>query len=165
MLIPGDNMNKQNWKTYAFWIALAEGVGAVSGWLTREGTKYFNEYVAQPPLSPPGIVFPIIWGILYLLMGISAARVSLTPPSSERSRGLNLFVLQLTANFLWSPVFFNMKEYGLAFGWLVILWILVFQMIRSFRKTDALAAKLQIPYLLWLTFAAYLNFGVWYLNP
>lgn len=162
--VSGDYMKKENWKTYGFWILLSEAVGTLSGWLTREGTRYFSDAVAQPPLSPPPILFPIVWGILYFLMGISAAKVSLSPASSERSRGLNLFVLQLAVNFLWSPIFFNMRAYALALLWLLLLWILVLLMILSFQKTDALAARLQIPYLLWLTFAAYLNLGVWYLN-
>lgn len=157
-------MKTNNWKTYAFWIVLAEAVGALSGWLTREGTRVFSETAVQPPLSPPMILFPIVWGILYLLMGIGAARVSLTPPSQSRSRGLNLFVLQLVVNFFWSLIFFNAQAYGFAFFWLLLLWVLVLIMILSFRKTDPAAAKLQIPYLLWLTFAAYLNAGVWYLN-
>lgn len=157
-------MNKTNWKTYAFWIILSEAVGGLSGWVTRNGMQYFNNNVAQPPLSPPPVVFPIAWGLLYLLMGISAARVSLTSDSPQRSRGLNLFVLQLAVNFLWSPVFFNLRAYALALFWLILLWILVLTMILFFKKSDTLAAKLQIPYLLWLTFAAYLNFGVWFLN-
>lgn len=157
-------MKTSKWKIYAFWILLSEGVGALSGWLTGEGTRLFSETAAQPPLSPPMWVFPVVWGLLYLLMGISAARVSLTPPSDERSRGLNLFVLQLVVNFFWSLIFFNAQAYGFALLWLILLWILVFLMIRSFFRTDPAAAKLQLPYLLWLTFAAYLNAGVWYLN-
>lgn len=157
-------MIKNKGTTYFLWILLTEGVGALSGWLTREGTVVFSETVAQPPLSPPAIVFPIVWGILYLLMGISAGRIALSPPSEERSRGLNLFVLQLLVNFLWSPIFFNAQAYGFALVWLILLWVLVLMMILSFRKTDPAAAMLQIPYLLWLTFAAYLNAGVWYLN-
>ena len=164
ILLPGDDMNKTNRKIYGFWILLAEAVGGISGWLTREGTQYYNSSVTQPPLSPPALVFPIVWGILYLLMGISAARVNLAPASTDRSRGLNLFVLQLAVNFLWSPIFFNLRAYGFAFLWLLLLLVLVLLMILSFRKTDPKAAKLQIPYLIWLTFAAYLNLGVWYLN-
>ena len=143
---------------------MTEAAGFLSGWLTRAGTASFSETVTQPPLSPPALLFPIVWGILYLLMGISAARVALSPPSAERSRGLNLFILQLMVNFLWSPIFFNAKAYGFALIWLLLLWVLVLLMILSFRKTDHVAARLQIPYLLWLTFAAYLNAGVWYLN-
>jgi len=158
-------MKKQVWKAYAFWILFTEVVGLLSGWLTRESTQIYTRVIEQPPLSPPAILFPIVWTVLYLLMGISAARVSLQEPSPERSRGLNLFVAQLIVNFFWSPIFFNAKAYGFALLWLILLWVLVFAMIRSFRKTDPLAALLQIPYLLWLTFAAYLNAGVWLLNP
>ena len=157
-------MKKTIWKPYVLWILLAEAVGALSGWLTREGTQLFSETVAKPPLTPPSLVFPIVWGILYALMGIGAARVSLTEPSEDRSRGLNLFVAQLIVNFFWSLIFFNAQAYGFAFFWLLLLWGLVLWMTLTFRKVDPIAAWLQVPYLLWLTFAAYLNFGVWRLN-
>lgn len=157
-------MNKQPWKTYAFWILLSEAVGALSGWLTREGARTFSETVMQPPLSPPAVLFPIAWGILYALMGIGAARIRMSPPSDDRNKGINLFIAQLVVNFFWSLIFFNLQAFGLAFLWLVLLWVLVFLMIRTFRKVAPPAAKLQIPYLLWLTFAGYLSFGVWYLN-
>ena len=157
-------MKKTTWKPYVLWILLAEAVGALSGWLTREGTQLFSETVAKPPLTPPSLVFPIVWGILYALMGIGAARVSLTEPSEDRSRGLNLFVAQLIVNFFWSLIFFNAQAYGFAFFWLLLLWGLVLWMTLTFRKVDPIAAWLQVPYLLWLTFAAYLNFGVWRLN-
>lgn len=147
-----------------FWILLSEAVGALSGWLTREGTRLFSESVIQPPLSPPALLFPIVWGILYALMGISAARVRLSKPSVLKNKGMNLFISQLVVNFFWSLIFFNLQAYALAFFWLILLWILVLLMIRLFAFVDPLAAKLQIPYLLWLTFAAYLSFGVWYLN-
>ncbi len=155
---------KRNWKPYVYWILLTEAVGGLSAFLTKEGTKIFNEAAVQPPLSPPAFVFPIVWGILYALMGFSAARVYRTAPSRSRSLGLNLYVAQLIVNFFWSLIFFNAQAYGFAFLWLILLWVLVFGMILVFRKVDSLAAVLQIPYLLWLTFAAYLNLGVWYLN-
>ena len=155
---------KRNWKTYLFWIALAEGVGALAGWLTRDGNEWYRQYVQQPPWSPPGWVFPVAWGILYALMGIGAARVSLTPPSKERSLGLNIFIVQLIVNFFWSLIFFNLRAYGFALLWLCLLWVLIVWMIAAFRQTDRGAAWLQIPYLLWVTFAAYLNWGVWVLN-
>lgn len=118
----------------------------------------------QPPLSPPAIVFPIVWGILFALMGIGAARIYLSPPSAARSRSLLLFLVQLAFNFCWSLLFFNLQRFGLAFVWLMVLWGLILWMILSFRRTDSLAAWLQVPYFLWVTFAAYLNFGVWLLN-
>ena len=147
-----------------FWILLAEAVGALSGWLTREGTQIYAQTIVKPPLSPPGWVFPVVWAILYALMGIGAAKVYQAPASKTRSMGLNLFITQLVVNFFWSPIFFNLQAFGFALLWLLLLWGLVLWMILAFRKVEPLAAKLQIPYLLWLTFAAYLNFGVWYLN-
>lgn len=155
---------KKNWKVYAFWIALAEGVGALAGWLTRDGIAHYSQTVIQPPLSPPAFLFPIVWTILYALMGIGAARVYLTPASNARSRGLLLFLVQLAFNFLWSIVFFNLRAYGFAFFWLIALWLLILWMTASFYQVDKTAALLQIPYLLWVAFACYLNFGVWMLN-
>lgn len=157
-------MKKHAWKTYLVWILLTEAVGGLSAWLTREGTLDYNQTVVQPPLSPPSIVFPIVWGILYALMGFGAARIYMAPPSVHRNRGINLYVIQLVVNFFWSLLFFNAQAYGFSFAWLLLLWVLILAMIVTFRKVDALAAAAQIPYLLWVTFAAYLNYGVWQLN-
>ena len=157
-------MLKQNWKTFALWIGLAEAVGGLSALLSREGMKAYIETEAQPPLSTPMRLFPVVWGILFLLMGYSAGRIYLAPESRERSRGLNLFVAQLIINFFWSLIFFNAQAFLLAFVWLILLWVLVLLMILTFRKVDPLAAWRQVPYLLWLTFAAYLSAGGWYLN-
>ena len=155
---------KKHWKTYALWIGLTEAVGALSGWLTKDSMKVYMQTIEKPPLSPPGWVFPIVWGTLYALLGFGAGRVWLSEPSPRRSLGLNLYIAQLVINFFWSLIFFNLQAFGFAFIWLLLLWGLVLWMILTFRKVDPLAAKLQIPYLLWLTFAAYLNFGVWQLN-
>ena len=155
---------KAKWKAYLFWILGVEAVGMLSGFLTRKGSELYSQTIAKPPLSPPSIVFPIVWGILFLLMGIGATRIYLSPASAERSMSLRIFLVQLGLNFFWSIIFFNFQRFGLAFGWLLILWGLILWMIFSFRKVDPLAALLQIPYFLWVTFAAYLNFGVWMLN-
>ena len=157
-------MKQNTRRTYVFWILLSEAIGLISGILSRAGTVSFRTTVQQPPLSPPAALFPIVWTILYALMGISAARISLTPPSTIRSRSLNIFVIQLAVNFFWSLIFFNAKAYRFSFLWLLLLWGLVFGMILLFRRIDSVAAALQIPYLLWLTFAAYLSYGVWKLN-
>ena len=141
-------MKNAKWKGYAFWIVLAEAVGALSGWLTRKGVKLYNATVKQPPLSPPSIVFPIVWGILFALMGIGAARVYLAPASKARSRSLLLFLVQLAFTFLWSIIFFNLQAFGFAFLWLIALWVLILLMMLTFRKVDQTAAWLQIPYLL-----------------
>ena len=155
---------KRKWKPYIFFIALAEGVGFLSGWLSREGTAQYSQSMVKPPLSPPGWVFPVVWTILFALMGFGAARVYNSPQSSLRSRGLNLFVLQLLVNFFWSLIFFNAGRYGLAYFWLMLLLILVGAMTVRFYRVAPVAGLAQIPYLLWLVFASYLNFGVWYLN-
>ena len=157
-------MKHHTWKIYAAWILLAEAVGGLSGWLTRDGAKAYSESIIQPPLSPPALVFPIVWGILFALMGIGAARIYLAPPSRERTNSLRIFLLQLAFNFFWSILFFNLQAFGAALVWLLILWGLILWMIVAFRKVDPLAARMQIPYLLWVTFAAYLNYGVWMLN-
>ena len=113
-------MKKATWKTYAFFI-IAEAVGGLSGCLTREGSRIYSETATQPPLSPPSIVFPIVWGILFLLMGFSAARICLAPPSNARMRSLQLFGTQLAFNFFWSIIFFNLQNFGFAFAWLLAL--------------------------------------------
>ena len=157
-------MKKPTWKTYVFSIIFTEAVGGLSGWHTRGGTKLYNATIEQPPLSTPSIVFQIVWSILFALMGISAARIYLAPASNARSRSLLLFFVQLAFNFFWSIIFFNLQAFGFAFLWLIALWVLILLMILSFRKVDKPAAWLQMPYLLWVTFAAYLNLGVWMLN-
>ncbi len=139
-------------------------MGALSGFLTRNGTKFYQEQVIKPPLNPPAAVFPVVWGILYALMGIGAARVWMSPPSKARTNGLRIFGVQLAANFLWSIVFFNLKAYGFAFLWLIGLWFLILIMILQFYRVDKKAAWMQLPYLLWVTFAGYLNYMVWMLN-
>ena len=155
---------KRTWKDYLPWIAAAEAVGALAGLLTREGTRRYAASVLKPPLSPPAIVFPIVWAILYALMGVGAARVYQTPGSAARTRGLRLFWAQLAVNFVWSILFFNLRAFGLSFAWLVLLWVLILLMTLAFGKVDRTAALLQIPYLIWVAFAGYLNLGVRLLN-
>lgn len=157
-------MKKFPWKTYAAWILLAEAVGGLAGWLTREGTKLYTESIVQPPLSPPAIVFPIVWAVLYALMGVSAARIWMAPPSGDRRLGLRLFAGQLAFNFFWSIIFFGLQWFGFALVWLVALWALIAAMVLVFYRVELLAARLQLPYLVWGAFAGYLNAGVWLLN-
>lgn len=157
-------MHKQGWKNIAFWIIVTEAVGAFSGWLSRDGARLYAEQINKPPFSPPGIVFPIAWAILYALMGYGASVIDRSPESEARTKALTIYLVQLGFNFFWSLIFFNGQWYGFAFFWLAALWAMVFVMIRRFRKVDVRAARLQWPYLAWLTFAAYLNLGVWILN-
>ena len=144
-------------------LAIPLAVGGLSALISGSGMAAYSTY-NQPPLSPPGMVFPIVWSILFALMGIGAARIWRAPPSEERTRSLRLFVTQLGFNFFWSIIFFNLQAFGIALLWLAALWVLIAMMIKAFRKVDRLAALLQIPYLVWVSFAAYLNFGVWRLN-
>ena len=156
-------MKRNDWKIYLAFLLLTEGVGALAGWLTRDAVALYQATVRQPPLSPPGWLFPVVWTALYALMAIGAARVWLTPKSPGRTLGLGLFFTQLAFNFLWPLIFFR-GWFGPALLWLVALWALVLWMIAAYERVDPLAAWLQAPYLLWLTFAAYLNFGVWLLS-
>lgn len=149
---------------YLRWIALTETAGILSGILSREGTDVYEQTALKPALAPPGIVFPIVWTILYALMGFGAARIAAAPDSRTLRQGLNLFMIQLIMNFFWSLIFFNAQAYGFALVWLLVMWILILGMIVWFFRVDRTAALLQIPYLLWVTFAGYLNYGVWMLN-
>ena len=149
---------------YLQWILAVEAVGLLAGFLTREGTALYEMNMDKPALTPPGIVFAIVWTILYALMGIGAARIAAAPDSPDRAQALNVFVIQLALNFYWSLIFFNAQAYGFALVWLLLLWVFIILMILAFRRADSKAALLQIPYLLWVTFAAYLNYGVWQLN-
>lgn len=155
---------KNIWKSIVLWVVISETIGAISGWITREGTEIYSQMITKPPLSPPSWVFPVVWIILFALMGVGAGLVAAEPASKARSRGLNLMVAQLVVNFFWSPLFFNAQAFGFSLLWALFLWCFVLWMILEFRKTVQLAAWLQLPYLIWLTFAVYLNAGVWYLN-
>ena len=122
--------------------------------------------IEKPFLTPPGFIFPIAWTILYVLMGISSYLIynSTTANNKEKKIALTLYSVQLIFNFLWTPIFFNFNLYLLSFIWIVILIILVVLMIASFYKISKPAALLQIPYLLWLIFAGYLNYSIYLLN-
>ena len=125
------------------------------------------ERIIRPVLAPKAYVFPIAWTILYILMGISSARVWLQRKEKPELvlDALMAYVIQLILNFFWSILFFNMQNFLFSFIWLVLLWIAIIIMIVRFYRVDPLAAYLQIPYLLWVTFAGYLNFMIYRLNP
>ena len=154
----------KNWKILCFWIALSESVGITAGILTRKDVQIYSSEIIKPLLSPPPILFPIVWTVLYALMGYGAAKIFISPASKERAMALRLFGLQLFFNFGWCFIFFSLQYFGMAFLWLLALIITVVGMIFFFRKIDKVVAYAQIPYLLWLLFATYLNFSVWYLN-
>ena len=145
-------------------IVLPLAVGAIAGLLTRNAMMEFA-VLNKPPLSPPAWLFPVVWTILYILMGISAYLVKTSDATpEEKSSALTLYYYQLIVNFLWPVFFFHFQWYMFSFLWLLLLWVLVIRMIRQFDSISKIAAYLNLPYLLWLTFAAYLNFGIWWLN-
>lgn len=145
----------KKYKPYIVQILIALLVGGLAGLLTR-GSMDVYEQVIKPPLAPPPILFPIVWGILYTLMGISAALVHETSGKIPF-----IYWLQLFVNFLWPIIFFNMEAFLFAFIWIVLLLILIVLMILEFYRINKTAALLQIPYLIWTLFATYLTFFIW----
>ena len=156
---------KSKTKTYVWCIVLTLAIGALSAIITMGNMDVYNDII-KPPLAPSGFVFPIVWTILYTLMGISLALVI----NKGRNKGvytlpaIRTYVLQLAVNFFWSIIFFNMRAYFLSFVWLILLWFLIVDMIFRFYKISKLASYINIPYFLWVTFAGYLNFMIYILN-
>ena len=150
-------------------IVVPIAVGFLSSFITKDAMMSFNS-MKKPPLAPPGILFPIAWTILYILMGISSYIIYVYDAKNDstslsiKNKCLSLYVIQLVFNFFWSVIFFKFKLYIFAFAWLVILWILVFKLIIDSKKISKVASYLLIPYLAWMTFAGYLNIGIAVLN-
>ncbi|MDD3219150.1 MAG: tryptophan-rich sensory protein [Lachnospiraceae bacterium] len=154
-------MNKIDWKLLIGSIAVSLGLGTVVGLLTSGSMQQYGE-LYQPPLAPPGWLFPIVWTILYTLMGISAYLVLVSEESSsqKKSEALKKYALQLLVNLVWPFLFFQLRLYLLAFAWLLLLWYLILITILDFAKIEKTAAYLLIPYLVWVIFAGYLNLAI-----
>ena len=155
---------KQNIKPFLISLAIPLGVGILASLLTGGGMGDYA-VINNPPLSPPGWLFPIVWTVLYLLMGYASYRIftSGNDPIQVKS-ALKLYSIQLALNFLWPLLFFGLKWYWAAFVLLLGLWVAIYLTIRAFSAIDEKAGDLLIPYLLWVTFAGYLNAGVAILN-
>ena len=151
------------YRPYVGFSAAALAVGGFSALLTGGAMRNFSA-LNQPPLSPPGWIFPVVWTLLYVLMGVGMAIVWRETSGRERKRAVEAWALQLAANFFWTILFFRLEARLLAFFWLVVLLVLAARMACIFDRRSALAGRLQLPYLAWLTFAGYLNFAVWLLN-
>ena len=143
-------------------ILIPLAVGGLSAYLTKDSMNQYSQII-KPEFSPPAIVFPIVWTILYILMGISSYIIC-SSDSSMKQTALNWYAIQLLFNFIWSLIFFNLGNYLFAFVWLIALIVIICIMIYQFYKISPLAAYLQIPYLLWCLFAAFLNYNIYLLN-
>ncbi len=151
--------------TYIVAIAIPLAVGIAAAALTRESMNIYGE-LNTPPLSPPAIVFPIVWTVLYVLMGVSSAGVYLGRELNldAARRGLSYYAMSLVANFAWSIIFFRLSAVLPALICLIILFYLIIRTIIEYRKVKPWCAYLQIPYAVWVAFAGYLNIGIWLLN-
>ena len=155
---------KINIRLLAICIAIPLMVGVLTSILTSNSMEAFAQ-IRQPVFAPPAWLFPIAWTILYTLMGISSYIIlTSTVPRIQKEAAIRIYAYQLAVNFLWPTFFFNLGWYLFAFFWLLLLWVLVIVMIIRFWNINKLAAYLNIPYILWLTFAAVLNFAIWILN-
>ncbi len=152
-------------KTYIVAIAIPIGVGLLSTYFTKDNMNIYEELIV-PNAAPPGWLFPIVWTLLYTLMGISSAMIynrRITDRNEVRG-ALNTYAISLVINFAWCIIFFNANAFLLSFLWLVLLFYFVVKTILEYRKIEPLAAYLQIPYAIWVAFAGYLNIAIYFLN-
>lgn len=157
-------MKKKKITELLIFIVSAELVGALSALLTGDFMQNYNNLV-KPPLSPPGFVFPLVWSILYALMGISAFLVFISSKrQSIKNNALTIYGAQLFINFLWSIIYFRFNSPLIAFIDIIVLDLLVIIMIMKFCKINRISAIINIPYLIWILFASYLNISTVILN-
>ncbi len=152
-------------KPYAVSVGIALLVGGVAALLTKNSMNLYQE-IRLPPISPPSWLFPVVWTVLYILMGISSAKIYTDTDSlpALREEAIGTYAASLLANFGWSLIFFNHRAFLLSFLWLLVLLYLIVKMIIRFHKIQPWTADLQIPYAVWVAFAGYLNFAIWILN-
>ena len=152
------DIGKDDAKSLAISIAISLGAGILSALLTMGNMRMYAD-MYKPPLAPPGWLFPIVWTILYILMGIAAWRIYRSR-CGDRRLALSLYGNKLLLNVVWPLLFFNLKAYFFAFGWLVLLWAFIYLTIKQFLQLDKTAGRLLFPYLAWVTFAGYLNLAI-----
>ena len=152
-------------KIYIISILIALGTGLLSSALTQMNMDIYPELV-KPPLAPPPILFPIVWTVLYVLMGISSSMIYLRKNENivASQNALSLYGANLIINFTWSIIFFGFQKYLFAFIWLLFLLFTIVRMVTSFERLNKIAAYLQLPYIIWVIFAGYLNFAIYILN-
>lgn len=155
-------MKKRKYLPYLISILIPLAVCGIAAIFTVKGMPFYKTQ-KKPWFTPPDILFPIVWTILYVLMGIGSA-IIWKSDSPKKRPALKNYAVQLIVNFFWSVIFFGLHWYLIAFLWLLLLIVLVIKMIKSFYPISSIASNLQIPYLLWCCFASILNFSVWFLN-
>lgn len=155
-------MNKTLKLILCFLIPLA--IGGISGIATAAGIKSWYLTLNKPFFNPPNYLFGPVWTILYLLMGLSFYLILQTPKNELRTKAIAIFCVQLGLNFLWSFLFFKFQLVGIAFIEILLIWASILTMIFTFYKLNKTAALLQIPYLMWVSFASILNGAIWWLN-
>ncbi len=149
-------MKKRNLTDMLIWIISAEIVGALSAIFSGGFSDFFEKY-KEPPLLPPAWLFPVVWTILYALMGFSAYIIS-TTENPGKSKALAIYWTQLVINFSWSIVFFRFEALWASFAVIIVLLALIIYMVITFSKINKFAAQINIPYIVWVVFASYLNF-------
>ena len=145
-------------------IALPLGLGAIAGLFTSQAVPEWFTSLNRPSFSPPNWIFGPVWTALYILMGVSFYLVWKQEAGRRRNRAIAVFLVQLLLNFLWSFLFFYFREIGLALVEIILLWISIIVMLVLFYRIRPVAAYLNIPYLLWVTFASVLNAAYFVLN-
>lgn len=143
-------------------LILSLGTGGLSGFIISKDIYYYM-MLDRPLLSPPSAVFPVIWIILYILMGIAHYMIHISQ-ANERENAIKTYYMQLLVNFLWPILFFRLKMLFISVIWIILLLVLVVKTAKRFYKIKPAAGILMIPYTAWLIFAVYLNVGVWVLN-
>ena len=142
-------------------IIIPVGLGALVGFLSGSNSGY--KELVTPSFAPPGIVFPIVWTILYTLMGISAYIIKETDSPNSQS-ALNTYYISLVINLIWSFLFFKFRLILFSAVWIILLIYYVIKMIVKYYKIKKVAGYLQLPYLLWLIFALILNIAIYIIN-
>lgn len=155
---------KIKWKSAALCVAIPLLVGGLAGFISSGSMDVFSA-LTKPPLSPPGWLFPVVWTVLYIMMGAASYLIYTSrAPAAQINKTLKLYALQLGFNFLWTFLFFNLQLYYFSFAWLCALWLLILGTIILFSRISKPAGYLLIPYLLWVSFAGYLNLAIAILN-
>lgn len=154
---------KISWRALIVCLLISWGVGGLASFLIRNNTDFY-ETLNLPAFAPPGWVFPIVWGILYTLMGVSLYLVFRAFPSAARMNAMTAFLVTLLINFAWPLIFFNAQAWWFAFWWLILLIISLITQLVLYRRVRPSAALLQVPYLLWCCFAAVLNLFIARMN-